>query len=159
MIYLLVLILLVILAVIDPAKTKLGVKKGFQKLVQNLPAFLNMIILVAISLYFISDQMIIKYLGAGSGLTGLFLAIMFGSISLMPGFIAFPLAGTLLNKGVSYTIIAAFTTTLMMVGILTYPLEKSYFGVKVTLLRNLISLIIAIIISLLVGIFYGELIV
>ena len=74
----------------------------------------------------------------------------------MPGFIAFPLSGILLERGVSYTVIAVFTTTLMLVGVLTYPVEKEYFGVKVTIIRNVISLIIALIVSLLVGVFYGE---
>jgi uncharacterized membrane protein YraQ (UPF0718 family) len=77
----------------------------------------------------------------------------------MPGFIAFPLSGLLLNKGVSYTIIAVFTTTLMMVGILTYPVEKEFFGVKVTIIRNFLSLLIALIVALFIGVFYGELII
>ncbi len=36
-------------------------------------------------------------------------------------------------------VLAAFTTTLMMVGVMTYPVEKEYFGAKVTIIRNLIS--------------------
>jgi len=46
---------------------------------------------------------------------------------------------------------------LMMVGILTYPVEKEYFGVKVTIVRNVISFGIALIIALIIGICFGEL--
>ena len=74
----------------------------------------------------------------------------------MPGFIAFPLSGILLNKGVSYMVLSAFTTTLMMVGILTYPIEKEYFGVKVTIIRNIISFFIALAVAIMTGIFFGE---
>ncbi|MBM7555737.1 hypothetical protein [Halanaerobacter jeridensis] len=156
MLYLITIALIFILYFKDKNKTINGVKKGIKKLKKNLPAFLNMMILVALSLHFVSKDLIVEYLGAGSGLTGLSLAGFFGSITLMPGFIAFPLSGILLERGVSYTVIAVFTTTLMLVGILTYPVEKEYFGVKVTIIRNVISLVIALIVSLLVGIFYGE---
>ncbi|MCK4795797.1 MAG: hypothetical protein KAT05_00370, partial [Spirochaetes bacterium] len=57
---------------------------------------------------------------------------------------------------VAYMVVSAFTTTLMMVGILTYPIEKEYFGTKVTIIRNLISLIIAFIVAIITGIIYGE---
>ena len=101
--------------------------------------------------------MIVKYLGEGNELTGLILAAIMGSITFMPGFIAFPLAGVLLQKEVNYTTIAAFSTTLMMVGVLTFPLERSYFGTKLTIIRNIASFIIAIIVAIFIGIFYGEL--
>ncbi|SJZ71269.1 conserved protein, permease-related protein [Selenihalanaerobacter shriftii] len=159
MVYGLTLILIIILFIKDKEKTIAGIKKGIKKLNKNLPVFLNMIILVAISLYFVSDELIVKYLGQGSGWLGVLLASLLGSISLMPGFIAFPLSGLLLNKGVSYTVIAVFTTTLMMVGILTYPVEKEFFGVKVTIIRNVLSLLIALIVALFIGIFYGEVVI
>ena len=53
-------------------------------------------------------------------------------------------------------VLSAFTTTLMMVGVLTYPVEKAYFGVKVTIIRNVISFFIAFIIAIMIGVFFGE---
>ncbi|HKL74602.1 MAG TPA: hypothetical protein VJ881_00920 [Halanaerobiales bacterium] len=158
MIYLFTLILTAILFIIDKEKTIKGLKIGLKKIRKNSPVFLNLIILVAISLYFISDDLIIRYLGEGSGLVGIGLASLFGSIAFMPGFVAFPLAGILLSKGVNYIVIAAFTTTLMMVGIVTYPVEKDFFGLKITVIRNIFGLIIALIVSFIIGLSYGELI-
>jgi hypothetical protein len=43
---------------------------------------------------------------------------------MMPGYFAYPLAGVLVNKGVTYMVVACFATTLLMVGVLTYPVEK-----------------------------------
>jgi uncharacterized membrane protein YraQ (UPF0718 family) len=150
-------LLTTILFIIDREKTVRGLKIGFKKIRKNLPVFLNMIILVAFSLYFVSDDLILRFLGEGSGAAGVALAGGLGSIAFMPGFVAFPLAGILLEKGVSYTVIAAFTTTLMMVGIVTYPVEKDFFGLKITVIRNTLSLIMAIIVSIVIGLFYGEL--
>ena len=61
------------------------------------------------------------------------------------------------KKGVGYMILSAFTTTLMMVGILTYPIEKEYFGVKVSIIRNTISFFITFIVALSIGFFFNEL--
>nr|WP_244152048.1 permease [Halanaerobium congolense] len=142
---------------IDKEKTIKGLKLGLKKIRKNSPVFLNMIILVALSLYFVSDELILRFLGDGSGAIGVAIAGGLGSVAFMPGFVAFPLAGILLEKGVSYTVIAAFTTTLMMVGIVTYPVEKDFFGLKITVIRNIISLVMAVIVSIVIGLFYGEL--
>ena len=117
-----------------------------------------MLIWVAIVLYFVPAKFITEYLGVSNNYLGVILGGLMGSISLMPGFIAYPLSGILLQQGVSYMTISSFVTTLMMVGVITYPVEKKYFGVKVTILRNVLSLITALIISLVIGLFYGELI-
>ena len=53
-------------------------------------------------------------------------------------------------------VLSAFSTTLMMVGVLTYPIEKEYFGVRLTLLRNIMSLFIAFVVALMTGIFFRE---
>jgi len=44
----------------------------------------------------------------------------------------------------------------MSVGVLTYPLERQYFGTKVTLVRNGISLLIALIVAFVTGLVFGE---
>ncbi|MFW6035929.1 MAG: hypothetical protein ACOCRZ_06715 [Halothermotrichaceae bacterium] len=146
---------LIISIIVDTKKTKKALKVAYKKVTRILPAFIKMLILVSIILYFIPDRLIVSYLGKSSDY-GMLAGLTFGSITMMPGFIAFPLGGILLEKGVSYMNIAAFTTTLMMVGILTYPVEKEYLGKKITILRNIISFVIAVIITLVVGLIYGE---
>jgi len=137
-------------------KTLSALKIAAKRFVKILPAFLTMIILVSIVLFLIPDEVIPKYLGGSNKFIGVIFASLFGSITLMPGFIAFPLAGILLKEGVAYMVLAAFTTTLMMVGILTAPIEKAYFGIKVTVIRNIVSFFIALVITVVIGIFFGE---
>jgi len=142
--------------IVSREKTLKAVKIAAKRFVYILPAFLIMLILVSIVLFLVPEEVISNYLGSSNKFIGVLFASFFGSITLMPGFIAFPLCGILLNKGVAYTVLAAFTTTLMMVGVLTYPVEKRYFGVKVTIIRNAISLFIALIVAVMIGIFFGE---
>jgi uncharacterized membrane protein YraQ (UPF0718 family) len=113
--------------------------------------FLNILILVSLALYFIPQSSIIKYLGAGSGMLGLAIAAIVGSITLIPGFISYPIAAALVKQGASYTTVATFMTTLMMVGVVTFPLEARYLGKRVAVLRNILNFIAAIIIGLLIG--------
>jgi len=137
-------------------KTLQAGKVAAKRFLNILPAFLIMLILVSIVLFLIPDKAISSYLGVENKFTGVFFASFIGSITLMPGFIAYPLCGILLQKGVSYMVLAAFTTTLMMVGILTYPIEKDYFGRRVTVIRNTVSYFIALIIAVAIGFFFGE---
>ncbi len=137
-------------------KTLKAAKIAFRKFVNIFPAFLMMLILISITLFVFPDKVLLSYLGDCSQLRGVLFASFFGSITLVPGFIAFPLCGILLKKGVSYMVLSAFSTTLMMVGVLTYPIEKEYFGIKVTIIRNVISFCIALIVAVITGIFFGE---
>jgi len=137
-------------------KTLQALKISYRRFINILPAFLIMLVLVSIVLFLVPDVVISEYLGVENKFAGVLLASFLGSITLMPGFIAYPLAGILLKKGVAYMVLSAFTTTLMMVGVLTYPIEKQYFGTRVTIIRNAISLLIALIIAVVTGIFFGE---
>ena len=112
--------------------------------------------LVSIVLFLLPDKVIVEYLGNHNTGVSMLLASLLGSITIMPGFIAFPLCGILLEKGISYMVLSAFTTTLMMVGVLTYPIEKQYLGHKITIIRNLISFGIALVVAVMTGVFFGE---
>ena len=137
---------------LDKKKTILGFKKGFKMFKNIVIPFLNILILVSLLLFIVPPQMVVKYLGAGSGAIGFAIAAVVGSITLIPGFISYPIASGLLKQGASYSTVAVFMTTLMMVGVVTLPLEIKYFGKKIAILRNLLNFIIAIIIGILIGI-------
>jgi hypothetical protein len=48
--------------------------------------------------------------------------------------------------------IAAFVSTLMMVGIVTLPVEMKYFGKKAAVVRNIASFIFSILVALVMGV-------
>ena len=137
--------------ILDKEKTFLGLKKGGKMLFNIFHPFLNILILISIVLFFIPDYLIVQYLGANSGWYGFGIAALVGSITLIPGFISYPLAATLLKQGATYAVVAVFMTTLMMVGVVTLPLEIKYFGKKAAIARNVLNLIAAIIIGILMG--------
>lgn len=154
--YLLLFIALVVSFIADRNKTYRAIKIAFKKFTNILPAFTAMLVLVSVILGLVPESLIVHYLGKSNMFKGVLMASFFGSITLMPGFIAFPLCGILLKEGVTYTVISAFTTTMMMVGIVTFPIEKSYFGWKVAVMRNALSLFIALIVAVITGIIFVE---
>jgi uncharacterized membrane protein YraQ (UPF0718 family) len=106
-------------------------------------------------LTFLSPALISRAVGENSGWQGIVLSALFGSIVLIQAFIAFPLAGSILRQGASVSAIAAFVTTLVMVGTVTVPLEIKFFGKKFTFWRNFLSFIFAIFIALIMGALLG----
>ena len=142
--------------VVSREKTFKALRIAYKRLVKILPAFLTMLILVSVVLFLVPEQLISTYLGGNNRYVGVLIGAVLGSAVLMPGFIAYPLCGILLQKGVAYMVLSAFSTTLMMVGVLTYPVEKAYLGTKVTVIRNLISFAIALVVALATGLFFGE---
>jgi len=140
----------------DRIKTKQSLLKAYQKFKFIALSFLVMLILVSIILYILPEGKIVNYLNNSHYIINIITAALVGSVTIMPGFVVFPLAGILKNSGILYTVIAAFTTTLMMVGFVTFPIEAAYFGKKITFIRNIISFVIAIIVALAIGIYFKE---
>lgn len=147
---------LTISLIVDPAKTKQSVKTTGIMFFNALPSFLGIILVMVVILYFISPETIVRILSKGNETTNIFIASLIGSIAIIPGFITFPIAGILKDIGVSYGVLAGLTTSLMMVGVITFPLEKKYFGTRFALYRNISSYTIAIIVSIVIGILLKE---
>jgi uncharacterized membrane protein YraQ (UPF0718 family) len=155
-IYAITAVALIVSFVLDRKKSLLALKKAGKQFINILPLFLIMLVCIAIILTLIPERLISQALSKNNtGISVLFASVI-GSVTIIPGFVAFPLSGILKSQGVPYMVLSAFTTTLMMVGILTFPLEKEYFGFKQSFLRNLFSALIALFIAFVTGIFFGE---
>lgn len=137
----------------DRAKTKQALMKAWKSFINLLPDFAGILALVGLVLTILSPDMISQVVGVQSGIVGMILAALVGAITLIPGFIAFPLAYTLLQKGAGVVQVGVFVSTLMMVGFVTMPLEKKHFGAKATYLRNGLSFAYSFIVALLLGVF------
>ena len=149
--YAIALTLLLLSFLKDKKRTKMALKKAWKAFENILPEFLVVILLVGILMSVINPELISKIIGADSGWFGVLLASVVGSITLIPGFVAFPTAALLLKGGAGYMLIGAFISTLMMVGIITIPVEIKYFGKKITYLRNLLAFIFSFIVAGIIG--------
>ncbi len=136
----------------DRKKTKLALKKALKSFENILPQFLSILVIIGLAFAILTPETIQKLLGTSSGVWGVLAASLIGSITLIPGFVAFPLAAALLHSGAGYMQIAAFVSTLMMVGIVTIPMEMKTFGKRVTLIRNVSAYSFSLIVALVMGV-------
>lgn len=141
----------------DKDKTVSALMISWKRFLKIMPMLLMLVLLTAAVLGFIPKGVIVAALSKAGFWGGVVSASLLGSLTAIPGFVAFPLAGILLKKGVSYTVLAAFTTTLMMVGFVTFPLERSFLGTKVAFARNAAGFVTAIAVAFAVGLVFGEL--
>ncbi|MBT7166968.1 MAG: hypothetical protein HN904_29575 [Victivallales bacterium] len=150
-------VLLLVSLLADRRKTLQGLRIALKRFLKIAPSFAVMLVLVAVALAVVPQDALGRLLTREGEWLGMAGAMSVGSIAAMPGFIAFPLCGILLERGASYAVLAAFSTSLMMVGVATFPLEREYLGVRLAVARNLVSLLIAALVAVAVGLAFGEL--
>lgn len=133
-------------------KTIQALKKAWKSFENILPQLISILLIIGFILSVLNANQISKLIGQESGWFGVFIASIIGSITLIPGFIAFPLASALLKNGAGYMQIGAFISTLMMVGIVTIPLEIKFFGKKAAILRNSLAFIFSLFVAFMLGV-------
>ena len=112
---------------------------------------LSILLLIGLILSVLDAETVSAVIGAESGILGMAVAAVIGCITLIPGYVAIPLAASLLRDGAGYAQISLFISTLMMVGVATFPLESRYFGKKIAFKRNALSLAVAAAVSCVPG--------
>lgn len=151
--------LAVALSVVSLIKNKEKTKKAFikaWKAFENiLPQIIGIMILLGMLLTFVNAATMSLIVGKESGWLGVAIASVVGAITLIPGFVAFPTAALLLSGGAGYMQVGAFVSSLMMVGVVTLPVEIKYLRKKTALLRNGLSFIFAFVAALAIGIVMG----
>jgi hypothetical protein len=131
----------------DRRKTLMGVRRGLRMFVNLLPTLVAVLAAVALLMAAVHPATLERWLGGG-GPVPFAAALIVGSIALIPGFVAFPLAGVLKDNGATTAVLAAFITTLLMVGVVTLPIEIRFFGRRIAVLRNLLAFGGAVVVAL-----------
>lgn len=135
----------------DRKKTKMALMKSWKAFINILPALAGVLALIGLILAVLPPDLITKSLGQNTGFGGMLLTSLFGAITLIPAFVAYPMAASLLDSGAGIMQIAVFVSTLTMVGTVTAPLEAQYFGWKETLLRNGFAYIFSFVAAMIIG--------
>ncbi|MFC1863724.1 permease [Thermodesulfobacteriota bacterium] len=136
----------------DRKKTKQSLGVAFKSFIKILPTVLIIIVVIGLLLTFVSPEQISRFIGEQAGFGGILAIAALGALLHIPAIISFPLAASLLQSGASTGAVAAFITTLTMIGVVTLPLEIKELGKKMAFLRNGLGLIIAVAIALIMGV-------
>ena len=136
-------------------KTRAALRKAWKSCVGVLPLFFAILLCMGFLLAFVDESVIRQVVGKESGMAGIALSGLIGSVTLIPAFAAYPAAAELLRVTGGYAQITMLITSLMMVGIVTLPMESRFFGVKAALWRNGLGLVYSFALAVFVGAVFG----
>ena len=128
--------------VISPA-----LKRSTNQFVNLIPVLLGVVLLIGLFNAFISEELL-SSIFAGNPASDTFLGALFGSILAGNPINSYVIGGEALGYGVSLYAVTALIIAWVSVGVIHLPAEIAAFGKKFALLRNGISFIVAIVISL-----------
>ena len=150
--YTIAIVLFILSFIKDKSKTKKAIIKALNSFENIMPQFLSIIIIVGIILSLLDTETISKLIGSQSGFLGVLFSAIVGSTVLMPTFVAFSTADTLLKSGAGYAQVAALVSTLTLVGVMTFTLEAKYIGKKAAFVRNFIAFLFSFLVAFFIGV-------
>ncbi len=134
---------LIVTIIITISNKDLGIKSfniAFSSLKQMLQVVPPIMMILALIDVWIPRETMMKYMGENSGIKGVSLAMLIGSIAAGPMYAAFPFTKVLLKKGVKFSNIIIFMNAWCVTKISTLIFEFSSLGYKLTLARLLIDI-------------------
>lgn len=120
------------------------------------PLLLGVIGLVGLIQVYITPE-IIKSLFGHDNFSDTLIATLIGGISVGQSMISYLIAGELLDQGVSLFAATAFILSWVTLGVIQLPAEAAVFGLKFTILRNILALFGTITVSYLTVVTLGVL--
>jgi len=135
----------------DKEKTKRALINGVKSFENIMPQFLSILVIISVTLTILKPETISKIIGNDSGVFGVVLSSLVGSVTMMPTFVAFSTGNTLIQNGAGYAQVSALITTLTMVGVLTFPLEVKYIDKKAAFYRNFLAFLFSFVVAFFMG--------
>lgn len=118
-------------------ETLYSAKSSFLQMLSVLPPIMLMLGLMDV---WVPREILMKYMGDNSGILGILLAMLIGSIAAGPMYAAFPFTAVLMKKGVKFSNIIIFMNAWCVTKISTLLFEVSALGFKFTFVRLLIDI-------------------
>lgn len=116
-----------------------ALQKALLGFITMLPMLFGVIGLVGLMQTYVTPDMIKSLFGYGN-ISDTLLATFAGAVSVGQGIIAYVIAGELQEQGVSLFALSAFVLSWVTLGLVQLPAEASMFGLRFTVLRNLLAL-------------------
>jgi len=127
-------------------KLRTALKQTLKTLLMISPMLLAIIGLIGVFKAFITPEML-HTLFNGSMLHDMLVGVGLGGVSVGQPFLSYIIGGELLDEGASFYGVTAFILAFVTLGVVQLPMEFSIFGLRFTLIRNLLSLLFAFLLS------------
>lgn len=110
----------------------------FLDMIFILPAVM---VLMGLFTVWVSKEIVVKYLGKSSGVKGIALSIIFGSLPTGPLYAAFPLASSLIDKGARISSIIIFLSAWACIKLPQELVELQFLGPEFMLTRLVLTVV------------------
>lgn len=111
------------------------------------PLLLGVILLVGAAQSLVSQEMLASLFGHGS-LVDTLIGTLVGAVASGNPSIGYMVGGELLGQGVSLFAITSFILAWVTLGIIGLPAEIGVFGLRFTVVRNLLSVVFTVLLSI-----------
>ncbi|MCD6205684.1 MAG: permease [Candidatus Marinimicrobia bacterium] len=143
-------LLFLIVMKVSPEKSPAIIDVSLSYFKEMIIIFPAIVLLMGLFMVWISKDIVLKYMGAASGLKGIIISIILGALPTGPLYAAFPLALAMKNKGASITNIVVFLSAWACIKIPQELVEFQFLGLKFMLLRLTLTTIFVIIMGMVI---------
>ena len=117
----------------------------FLEMIIILPAVM---VIMGLFTVFVSNELVVKYMGKASGMKGILLAVFFGALPTGPLYVAFPLAAALKSKGAGISNIVIFLCAWACIKLPQELVELQFLGIKFMAARLVLTVFFVVIMAL-----------
>lgn len=150
-VFAILLLINIVLLFINPSFAKSSLELSWENFVEMLTVLPPIFILLGLLDVWVQKETMIKYMGVNSGLFGIVIAFVLGSVAAGPLYGAFPLAAVLIKKGCKLTnvfiMLGAWSTTKIPL----IMFEAASLGFEFMIIRLLLDLFGIIIIAYIIN--------
>lgn len=112
-----------------------GIKSAMNMTVQILPLLVFALIVAGMVQALLPQELISKWIGAESGIRGIFIGTVAGALAPGGPYVSLPVAAGLLRTGAGVGTMVAFLTGWSLWAVIRLPMEVGILGWKFTLIR------------------------
>ncbi|UCE97293.1 MAG: permease [Dehalococcoidia bacterium] len=134
----------------------LGLKAAGNILIQILPLLIFAFIIAGTIQYIIPNDLISEWVGAESGLRGIFIGSAAGGLTPGGPIIAMPIAAGLLQSGASIGTMVAFMTGWSLWAFTRLPIEIGLMGWRFTAIRLVCTFIFPLLAGIIANFFFSK---
>jgi uncharacterized membrane protein YraQ (UPF0718 family) len=145
-----IIVVVIILLLIFPAKTDAVTSTAQEYFIEMMIILPAVMVIMGLFAVFISDETIVKHLGKTSGIKGIALALLIGTLPTGPLYIAFPMAATLLKKGARVSNIIVFLSAWACIKLPQEMVELRFLGGEFMFLRLILTILFVILMGVII---------
>lgn len=131
-----------------PDKTESVISVSWEYFLEMIIILPAVMIVMGLFSVWISDDIIMKYLGESSGFKGILLSLFLGTLPIGPLYVAFPIAAFLIKKGARVSNIIIFLSAWACIKLPQELVELEFLGFNFMIVRLLLTIIFVIIMGL-----------